>query len=174
MKYRRIAVWGNSGAGKSTFSVQLAAATQLPVYHVDHITWMSGWRYRSEGEVSALQDAWLQQPEWIIDGVGPMSSLKSRFKAAALIVHFKADPSVCLTRAQRRMDADALRPDEFIADGCRYSDVADLQRTVIEAFHQEVQPAIEKMLASEFSHKPQLVLNASCSSRDLIAEVLDA
>ncbi len=34
-KYKKIAVIGCSGAGKSVFSRKLAAATGLPLYHLD-------------------------------------------------------------------------------------------------------------------------------------------
>lgn len=40
---RRILVYGVTGSGKSTAAARVAAATGLPLYLVDELTWLPGW-----------------------------------------------------------------------------------------------------------------------------------
>ena len=47
---QRVMVIGQPGSGKSTFARSLGAATGLPVHHMDHIHWMSGWQERPRAE----------------------------------------------------------------------------------------------------------------------------
>ena len=43
----RIAVIGSPGAGKSTLATMIAAATGLPLIHLDAEHWQPGWWSRS-------------------------------------------------------------------------------------------------------------------------------
>lgn len=64
----RIVVTGMAGAGKSTFSRQLAAKTGLPLIHLDLHTWGPGWVRVSEDELIETQRALLAGQRWIVDG----------------------------------------------------------------------------------------------------------
>lgn len=65
---KRVVVTGMSGAGKSTFSKQLAQSANLPLVHVDLLSWDPGWRRRTQSAVRDALDPYLNEPEWIIDG----------------------------------------------------------------------------------------------------------
>ena len=41
---RRVAVFGNAGAGKSTLARRLAELTELPLYPIDMIQFPTGYR----------------------------------------------------------------------------------------------------------------------------------
>lgn len=64
----RVLIIGCPGAGKSTFAVQLAEKTGLPLVHLDRLYWCGNWEHRSREEFDILLQAELENPRWIIDG----------------------------------------------------------------------------------------------------------
>lgn len=64
----RINVVGTSGAGKSTFSRQLAEILQAPHVEMDALFWRPHWQQAPEADfLAALQTA-LAGPRWVLDG----------------------------------------------------------------------------------------------------------
>ena len=63
----RVVVTGMAGAGKSTFSRQLAAKTGLPLIHLDLHIWGPGWVRVSEDELIETQRSLLIGQRWIVD-----------------------------------------------------------------------------------------------------------
>ena len=68
MLYRRIIIIGPGGAGKSYFSKQLAAITNLPLIHLDNIFWKEDRTHISREEFDEKLLKILKQDKWIIDG----------------------------------------------------------------------------------------------------------
>ena len=65
---KRILIIGSNGAGKSTFSCQLAERTHLPLIHIDRLYWRNNWEVTPRQEFEELVCAQAQKPEWIIEG----------------------------------------------------------------------------------------------------------
>ena len=65
---RRIMIIGQPGSGKSTFARELGAITHLPVFHIDHIHWQSGWVERPGPEKDRLCADVHAQDKWIFEG----------------------------------------------------------------------------------------------------------
>jgi len=65
---RRVVVTGMAGAGKSTFSRELAARTGLPLVYLDLYRWDPGWVRKSADEFREVQQVLLAGEEWIVDG----------------------------------------------------------------------------------------------------------
>lgn len=63
----RVVVTGMAGAGKSTFSRQLAAKTGLPLIHLDLHSWRPGWVRVPRDELIEIQRQLLAVPRWIVD-----------------------------------------------------------------------------------------------------------
>lgn len=63
----RVVVTGMAGAGKSTFSRQLAAKSGLPLIHLDLHSWAPGWVRVPAEELLEIQRTLLAGPRWIID-----------------------------------------------------------------------------------------------------------
>ena len=63
----RVVVTGMAGAGKSTFSRQLAVKTGLPLIHLDLHIWGPGWVRVAEDELIETQRALLGGQRWIVD-----------------------------------------------------------------------------------------------------------
>ncbi len=84
---KRVAVFGNTGAGKSTLARRLAELTGIPLFPLDLIQWRPG-------DVKVPHDEYLQKhadilarPAWIIDGFGCRKSAWERFAAADTLVY---------------------------------------------------------------------------------------
>jgi len=84
---RRIAVIGNGGGGKSTLCRALGERLELPVYEVDAVQWLPGWRAAPLDETTRILESWAADDEWIIDGFGPFPVIERRLDRADTIVY---------------------------------------------------------------------------------------
>ena len=106
--YRRIAIVGNGGSGKSTLSRKLAAVTGLPVIHLDMIFWLPDWQQMPKDEWVANIEAMTQNESWIIDG-NYGGTMETRFSAADLVIFLDINRCLCLYRVLKRRNKN--RPD---------------------------------------------------------------
>lgn len=170
----RITLWGNSGSGKSTLAEQMSLKFGLPVFHLDKIAWAAGWAYADEPAFLEAHRDWIERPWWIIEGVGHMSGIRQRFDRAEVIVHLDTPLDVCRRRAQVRLDEDRLRPNRFMAEGCRYAEVVEKQREVIDYFDRCMRADIDRLIEAEFASKIHIRIDGSKSTDELLAEIQNA
>ena len=112
---RRIAVVGNGGAGKSTFSQRLGAVLDLPVVHLDREFWRPGWVAPPEDEWRARQERLVAADEWVLDG-NYGGTFDLRFARADAVVWLDLHHARCLASAVRRSWRHRGRAVQ--ADGC--------------------------------------------------------
>jgi adenylate kinase family enzyme len=84
---KRVAVFGNAGAGKSTLARQVAELTQLPLYIVDKMQFRPGGEAVPEAEYLKAHTDLLGRDEWIIDGYGTTATAFERFARADTLVY---------------------------------------------------------------------------------------
>jgi adenylate kinase family enzyme len=84
---KRVAVFGNTGGGKSTLARRLAELTRLPLYPLDLIQYRIGGDPVPEEEYLKTHAELLRQEEWIIDGYGSAASAWERFTVADTLVY---------------------------------------------------------------------------------------
>jgi adenylate kinase family enzyme len=84
---KRVAVFGNSGGGKSTLARKLAELTRLPLYPLDLLEYRAGGAKVPRDEFLRGHAALLQKDEWIIDGFGGATLAWERFSAADTLVY---------------------------------------------------------------------------------------
>ena len=99
--YRRVAVIGCPGGGKSTFSRALRDATGLPLYHLDALYWRSDRTTLPREEFYPLMQEIIARDEWIIDG-NYQSTLEWRVAACDLVVFLDFPAEVCLSGVRAR------------------------------------------------------------------------
>ena len=109
--YKRIAVFGLPGAGKSVFADRLSRTLGLPLFHLDKYYFLKGWKKRDYEAYLADEQAILAQEKWIVDG-NCMHSIEKRFARAEVIYYFRGNRLKCFFRIVKRM----LRPDRHIDD----------------------------------------------------------
>ena len=84
---KKIAVFGNTGGGKSTVSRQLAELTGVPLYVLDKIQFLTGGVPIPEAEFKTKHQALLEKDTWLIDGFGSIETLWPRLNAADCLVY---------------------------------------------------------------------------------------
>lgn len=113
---RRVIVTGLAGAGKSTFSLELAAKTGLPVIHLDLHFWKPGWVEPSQMEWREKQRRLLAGDGWIADG-NYHETLDLRLERADTVVLLDMPWRLCAGRAFLR----GFRMPSELPEGCDYS-----------------------------------------------------
>ena len=84
---KRVAVFGNTGGGKSTLARRLAELTRLPLHPLDLIQFKPGGGEVPRDEYLAAHADLLRQDEWIIDGFGCVKTAWERFAVADTLIH---------------------------------------------------------------------------------------
>jgi adenylate kinase family enzyme len=93
----KIMVIGCCGAGKSTFSKQLQAITQLELIHLDQQYWKPNWVESDKNEWQNKVQQLANKPSWIIDG-NYTGTLDIRTQQADTIIYFDFPTWKCLWR----------------------------------------------------------------------------
>jgi adenylate kinase family enzyme len=84
---KRVAVFGNTGGGKSTLARRLAELTRLPLYPLDIIQFKAGGGKVPHDEYLKAHADLVRREEWIIDGFGCVASAWERFSAADTLIY---------------------------------------------------------------------------------------
>ena len=84
---KKVAVFGNTGGGKSTLARRLAEVTHLPLYPLDLIQYRTGGGEVPRDEYLKAHAELLQRDAWVIDGFGCVTSAGERFAAADTLVY---------------------------------------------------------------------------------------
>lgn len=84
---KNVAVFGNTGGGKSTLSKKLAEITGLPLYVLDKIKYQAGGKEVQYEDYRQIHERILASDEWIIDGFGCIETLWQRLNAADTLVY---------------------------------------------------------------------------------------
>ena len=84
---KKVAVFGNTAAGKSTLSRQLAETTGLPLITLDKVMYLPGGEKIPHEEYLRIHSEVLETEEWVIDGFGCVPSAWERFSKADTLVY---------------------------------------------------------------------------------------
>jgi len=108
---------GQPGSGKSTLARLIGARTGLPVHHMDHIHWMSGWVQRPDAERLAMATAVETSEAWVFEGGFSRTYAHRLSRADTLII---LDPPFLLRvwRVFRRTVAQYGKVRADLPEGC--------------------------------------------------------
>jgi adenylate kinase family enzyme len=86
---KKVAVFGNAGAGKSTLAKRLAEITRLPLHRIDMIQFPDGGDGAKVSHEAYLKihAELLRNQEWIIDGFDSVATAWERFAVADTLVY---------------------------------------------------------------------------------------
>ncbi len=114
----KVAVLGYSGSGKSTLARKLGKRLSLPVLHLDTVFWLPGWKERDREECADLVKQFMEQENWLIEGVYSKFHFDERMEQADQIILVTLPRINCFFRALRRYVTyrGKSRPD--MTEGC--------------------------------------------------------
>jgi adenylate kinase family enzyme len=113
----KILVVGYSSSGKSTFAKRLSTVYQLPVLHIDTISFGPNWVEKESDVVEKEIRDFMKKDEWIIDGQY-RNLATERFDIADQIFIFDFNRFKCLYGAIVRRIKYHKQSRDSIADGC--------------------------------------------------------
>lgn len=100
--YKKIIILGNGGSGKSTLGDTLSKRLNIPVYHLDQLTFNTNWTAISEKEFIEKLKNILKKEQWIVEGWSFNSTILMRADAADLIIYLEFNVWLCYLYALQR------------------------------------------------------------------------
>ncbi len=84
---KKVAVFGNTAAGKSTLAKTIAEITGLPLITIDKIMYKPGGEKIPHADYQNIHSDLLSTDEWIIDGFGCVPTAWQRFSVADTLIY---------------------------------------------------------------------------------------
>jgi adenylate kinase family enzyme len=109
---QKVAVFGNTGGGKSTLSKRLSQITGLPLHVLDKIQFRSGGIEISPEDYKRAHQQILDSDRWIIDGFGCMETLWLRLNEADTLVFVDLPLYVHFWWVTKRLITGYFKPPE--------------------------------------------------------------
>lgn len=107
---KKVAVFGNTGGGKSTLSKRLSEITGLPLYILDKIQYQAGGTEVASEDYKHAHEQILATDQWIIDGFGCMETLWLRLDQADTLVYVDLPLFVHFWWVTKRLVTGYFRP----------------------------------------------------------------
>src|SRR3990167_3694141 len=111
-QYKKIAIVGCAGSGKTTLALKLKEQLQLPLYHLDLYYWLPGWKRVGLDKFTEIHNKLCDQKEWIIEG-SYIKVLDYRVMQADVIIFLDLPRHQCLFNVFKRL---ILNPGKVMAD----------------------------------------------------------
>jgi len=142
---KRVAVFGNAGAGKSTMARRLAEITGLPLCVLDKVQFREGGEPVPHEEYLERHRDLLAQEAWIIDGYGDAATTRERFAAADTLIHVDPGLPVLYWQVTKRLVKGLFAdPEGWPKDSPLWSSTMSSYR-VIPCCHQYLTPRYRKL-----------------------------
>jgi adenylate kinase family enzyme len=93
--FNKIIILGNGGSGKSTLGERLSKKLNIPVYHLDRLTFKTGWESVAETEFTGKLKNILSYDKWVVEGWSYNSTIPMRLQAADLIIYLEFNIWIC-------------------------------------------------------------------------------
>lgn len=116
-KYKKIAVIGSAGSGKTFLTFKLQEKLHLPVYHLDLYHWKANWQRVDEEVFTKIHHDLCMQDAWIIEGIYFRHAYE-RFEHADVIIFLDMPRSSCLWNVIKRSIASQGKVIKSNPEGC--------------------------------------------------------
>jgi adenylate kinase family enzyme len=157
---KRVAVFGNAGAGKSALARRLSELTGLPLYPIDMVQFPTGYRAEQKdgGKISheeylKLHADLLKQDRWIVDGYDSVALAWERFAAADTLIYIDLPLVTHYAWVTKRLVKGLFRnPPGWPADSPVWASSLDSYR-VIWRGHRGLTPKYRRLVAEASTSK---------------------
>ena len=99
--FKRIAIVGCGGSGKSWLSKRIAENGDYKLTHLDNEFWKPNWARTPKDEWVEIQRKLILEEKWVIDG-NYGSTMEIRFEVADLVIFLDINRLLCMWRAATR------------------------------------------------------------------------
>ena len=168
---KKVAVFGNTGAGKSTLSRILAERTGLPLVALDMIEYRPGGEPVPREEYLRAHAEILEQDAWVIDGFGCVPSAWKRFEAADTLVHIDLPLYVHAWWVTKRFFKGLFKTPEGWPEGSPMWRSTMRSYRTIWLCHQKLTPRYRKMVDDYQDSKTVFHLRSPQEIRRFVAGV---
>jgi adenylate kinase family enzyme len=107
---QKVAIFGNSGGGKSTLSQKLSQITGLPLHILDKIKYLPGGVEVPTEEYDRIHGEILETDRWIIEGFGSIETLWTRLDRADTLVYVDLPLIIHFWWITKRLLLGSLKP----------------------------------------------------------------
>jgi hypothetical protein len=159
-RMKRVAVFGNAGAGKSRLARELASITGLPLHVVDMMQFREGGAEVPNEVFLADHAALLRADAWIIDGFGSVETAWARFECADTLIHVDLPLPMLAWGVTKR-----LIEGQF-ADAAGWPKGSPVWRSSLNSYgvllpcHRELTPRYRRLIAEEAGRKRTFALKS--------------
>ena len=166
----KVMVIGSGGAGKSTTARRLAAATGLPLVHLDQLFWRPGWVQTPSDEWRRVMEQLVAEDRWVIDG-NYGGTMDIRLGAADTVLFLDVPRLRCLTRVVKRALRNLGRTRDDMAPGCPDRLTWEFVRWVWSYPVTRRPGILAKLTAFESGGGRVVVLRTSGETRDFLSTI---
>jgi adenylate kinase family enzyme len=166
---KRVLVIGSSGAGKSTFAVELGRLINLPVIHLDKEFWLPGWVMTERDEWREKVSELVARDEWIIDGSFD-SSLDIRLPRADTVLFLDYPRYLCFWRIFKRVVTSLGYVRFDMAEGCPEKPDLSFIKWVWN-YRRDHYPNIHEKLEKYFNNGDLIILRSPADAKRFIDEL---
>lgn len=114
----KISILGYSGSGKTTLAKKLGEALNLPIFHLDRIHFMEGWKPKKYQSILEEVQEILALDHWVMDGNYSNYLFQQRLDDADVIVYLDFNRFLCFRRAFKRYLLFRGQTREDLTPGC--------------------------------------------------------
>lgn len=139
----RIFITGNAGSGKTTLARQIGEGLGLPVFGLDSIVWLPGWKKASSAMREKQLAELISKPDWVIDGVS-----LTVIEAADTVVFLDVNRRTAFWRCAKRNWRYLFHSRPGLPDHCPEILIVPRLVQIIWRFPAKVRPAILSALAA--------------------------
>jgi adenylate kinase family enzyme len=169
----RVVVLGIAGGGKSTLARRISATLGLPLYQMDKIGWLPGWKLAPNKYVNRRHDQIMLRDRWVIDGYGSWRSMEQRCDAADALILIDQPAWRHYWWAYKRNLKLQFRHNPDLPDGCSKWPLWTMMFRVVRDTRRKELPRLKKLLADR-PHTRQFVLRSPRQIEAFCREHLDA
>ncbi|WDE06310.1 adenylate kinase [Thalassomonas viridans] len=144
---KKVAVFGNAGAGKSTTSKKLAALTGLELYVLDKVKFSAGGAEVPHQQYLTAHAEILAKNEWLIDGYGCLESTWTRLAEADTLVYIDLPIQVHFWWVSKRFLKGLFQPPQGWPENTPLLKSTINSYRVLWLCHKKLTPAYRKYVA---------------------------